>query len=143
MAISEQGAVRLRAEIQSDPLGQYSATMTDAQVLGILTALTRSRNREFLTGDEMRQQTAATEWDALTTGSGNSADQRGQWLAFTANDQIDPFAAANVHIVQELFGTGSLTIQNLAAIRVESISRLTELSIGTPTLPEIAVARAT
>lgn len=142
MALTDEGVILLRNELTTDPLGRGYVGMTDQQVFDSLIAANRTRNRTSMSGDEIRQQTSAADWAALNNGSGNSADERGQWLAFTANDQIDPFAAANVSFVQTFFGATSQTVQNLAAARVESISRLEELGINIPTLHEIAVARS-
>ncbi len=132
MALSTTGRDKLRAEIQNDPEG-IGYIGTDQDVLNKLTALTRTRNRDSMTGDELFQQTAT---DEILTDVGT-----GHWLSFCGRDIIDPFASANVEFVKDLFGTATKTLENLQDARVESISRLTELSIGIPTLHQIAVAR--
>lgn len=133
MALSTTTRKKLRNEIQIDPEG-IGYTGSDQNVLNKLTALTRTRERTSMTGDEIFQQTAT---DAVLT-----ATKKGHWLSFCARSTIDPFASANVDFVKDLFGTATGTITNLQTSRVQSISRLTELKIGVPTLHQIAVARA-
>ena len=133
MALTSTSRIRLKEEIQIDPEGIGYAG-SDQNVLNKLTALTRTRDRDSMTGDEIFQQTAT---DATLTDT-----SKGHWLSFCARDGIDPFASANVDFVKDLFGTATGTLSNLKTARIENISRLTQLSIGIPTLHQITVARS-
>ena len=94
----------IKAEITTDPLNRGYTGMTDQQVVDSLHVQDRSQNIASLTGDVMFQQTDATEFAAL-------ADVKKQlWLAMCGRSDVDPFAAANVAMVQWLFGAGSVTI---------------------------------
>ena len=135
MALTSTSRIRLKEEIQIDPEGIGYAG-SDQNVLNKLTALTRTRDRDSMTGDEVFQQTMATEYVGLTSGA------KGHWLAFCGREIIDPFASANEQFVDDLFDTATGTLSNLKTARIENISRLTELSIGIPTLHQITVARS-
>lgn len=108
--------------------------MTDQEVADILNTVhpspdTRTRNRTSMTGDELFQATDPAEFVALPTGSGNTADDQGHWLAFCGRAEIAPFATANVQLVIAIFGVSSATVVNLNAARVESITRAVELGL--------------
>ncbi len=108
--------------------------MTDQQAADVLNTVhsspdTRTRNRTSMTGDEIFQATDPGEFNGLTSGSGNSSDDQGHWLAFCGRETIDPFATANVQLVIAIFGNPSTTLTNLTAARVESITRAVELSL--------------
>ncbi len=122
----------LRTELLSDPLGRDYVSMTDQEAADDLNTSYRTRNLTSMTGDELFQQTNPSEFVALATGSGNTADQRNHWLAFCARDGIDPFATANEQFVIALFGGASLTVASLQTARVESITRAQELGLRTP-----------
>jgi len=117
----------LADELFNDPLGRGYAAMTHEEVVADFNTAYRSRNRKSLSGDEAFASTDAAEFAALTPEAKN------MWLSFCGRSQIDPFSAANVAFVQYLFGGGSATIANLAALRVESISRAQELGVHVDT----------
>ena len=100
--------------------GAYDAD--DATAAGQLNALNRSRNKSSLTGDEVFTATDATEM------SGLSDHKRELWVSWSTKTSIDPFNSKNVAFVQWIFGAGSDTVTNLQALRVESISRATEIA---------------
>ena len=124
----------LKTEHDDDPLGLGYSGMTDQQFVDSMNGLTRSRDRDSMTGDEIAQAAVPADYDALDTGSGNSKDEQGHWLAFCGRDQIDPFGTANEALVKSIFGFPSATVTALLVARVEAISRATELSIGKVTL---------
>ena len=115
----------LSDELTNDPLGRNYTGMTDEQAAADLNTVYRSRNRTSMTGDEIFQATDAAQWGALTNS------EKTQWLAFCGRQEVAPFGPANVAFVQSLIG-GQTTI-NLAALRVEPISRAEELSIPVTT----------
>ncbi len=119
----------LKDEVAIDPLGRGYDAMTDQELVDSLNAVDRQRNRTSMTGDEVFQNIATRDaWDGLTDM------QRTQFLAFCGRETIDPFAGANVELVKSIFGNTSGTVQNLAAARVETVSRAVERGLGSITL---------
>lgn len=126
----------LVAEIQNDPLTRDYASMTDQEVADSLNTVNRDRNRASMTGDEVFQQIAnQAAWDGLTDA------QRQLFMAFCGRSEIDPFAAANVNFITSIFGGGSATVTNLAAARVEQISRGVEIGFGVVNVRDVTRAR--
>ena len=104
--------------IQTMP-GYVDATdPTDAAVLVFLNEQV-SRNKTSLSGDELFNAADTGEQDALTSA------QRSEWLALCGRDNIDPFGAANVALVVQLFGNPSATRTALIALRTEQMDRCT------------------
>ncbi len=136
----------LATELSVDPLlrgynGPGAANpgpgpMTDQQVTDDLHTLYRSRNRISMTGDEIFAATDAAQYDALT-----DADKL-LWVSFCGRGTIDPFGVANVALVTSIFGAGTDTLTALASLRVESISRATELGLPVFVLSDIATDRS-
>ena len=129
----------LKTEITDDPESRGYAAMTDQQVADDLNTAYRSRPRESMSGDEVFISVASrADWDALTD------TQRTQFLAFCGRETMDPFAGANVELVKSIFGDASATIANLAAARVEAITRAQELpGVRSPvTQQHVKAARA-
>jgi len=122
-------------ELTNDPLSRVYSAMTDEEAAADLNTVYRTRNRTSMSGDELFQQTNATEWAGLTEVKQN------QWLAFCGRDSIDPFAAANVQFVQNIFGAGA-TVSALLAARLEDVSRATELGLSRVREGTIIKARA-
>lgn len=134
----------LSVELTSDP-ETLGYPVSDQGATDLINSLTtgRTRNREFMTGDEIAQQADDTELDALDDGSANNtADVKSHWLHLCTRDTIDPFAVANVHLVVSIFGSGSQTVLNLQAARVETVSRATELGLGIVRVGDVIRARA-
>ncbi len=116
----------LSDEITDDPLARGYAGMTDQELVDSLNALDRQRNRTSMTGREVRAEVDDTEYDALLDA------EKGQFLALTATDDIDPFGFA-ANVVKDIF-PGSTTLANLQAARVETISRAVEIGLGVVSL---------
>ena len=100
-----------------------NAARTDQQVLDWLNE-TVSRNKASLSGDELFNAADTGEQDALT------ATKRSEWLALCGRDNINPFGAANVALVVQLFGGGSASVTALNALRVEQVDRVTNAGIS-------------
>ena len=133
----------LHDELTNDPLARGYAGMTDEQAAADLNTVYRTRNRASLSGDEVFQATVPAEFNALSDGSGNNtADIQSHWIGFCGRETIDPFATANVQFVIDTFGSGSTTVSNLQALRVEDVSRAEELGLGTVTAGDVQKARA-
>lgn len=127
----------LRDELIGDPEG-LGYPVSDQGAADLINSLTtgRTRNRSSMSGDEIAQQADDVELDALDDGSANNtADVKSHWLALCGRETINPFAAANVHLVVSIFGAGSQTVINLQAARVEVISRAQELQDANPDFP--------
>ncbi len=69
-------------------------------------------------------------WRVELIGDALTDTEKAHFLSLCARSEIDPFATANVELVKSIFGNGSQTVQNLAAARVESISRGADLGLG-------------
>ena len=109
-----------KALIDTEPA---NGARTDQQVLDWLNE-TVSRNKGSLSGDEMFNAADTTEQNALT------AEKRGEWLSLCGRDGIDPFGAANVALVIQLFGGGSASVAALQALRTEQVDRVTNAGIS-------------
>lgn len=134
--------IKLKAELNTDPLARGYAGMTDDAAADSLNTADRARDRSALSGDELFNAAAAQELAALATGSNAQKQAFEMFLSLCARDSIDPFGSANVRLVQEIFGAGSSTVPALAALRVETVSRAEELNIGEVTPPIVAHARS-
>ncbi len=133
----------LRDELIGDPEG-LGYPVSDQGAADLINSLTtgRTRNRASMTGDEIAQQAVSTAYDALSDGSvANTADVKSHWLAFCARASVDPFANANEQLVISIFGSGSQTVLNLQAARLEPISRATELGLGFVHARDVGYAR--
>ena len=117
----------IRDELLIDPLGRGYSSLSDQAAADDLNTSYRTRNRTSMTGDEVFQSIEnQTIWDGLTD------NQRLEFLSLCGRDIIDPFGTANVDLVKSIFGGASATVAELAAARVESITRATELGLRTP-----------
>ena len=133
----------LRDELIGDPEG-LGYPVSDQGTADLINSLAtgRTRNRESMTGDEVAQQAVSSAYDALDDGAvANTADVKSHWLALCGRASIDPFATANEQLVISIFGTGSQTVLNLQAARVETISRATELGLGFVNARDVGYAR--
>ena len=116
----------LKTEVTTDPLGRGYSEMTDAEIAASLNdTVDRVVNKSSLSGDEMFGATVTAGFAALT------AEKKAIWVSFCGRDSIDPFSTANVEFVKWVFGNTSDTVTALAALRVSTVSRATELGLGT------------
>lgn len=113
----------LKTELTTDPLGRGYAGMTAAQVVASMNAKDRNQNKESLSGAEVAEAINGSEYTAL----GDAAKDR--VINFTLQRSIDPFGFGQTVFI-DIFGGGSQTITNLAAARVESVSRAKEIGWG-------------
>lgn len=116
----------LGEELIVDPLRWGYADMSNVEVTAKLHALDtgRTRPRGNVTGDEVFVQTDASEFAEL------SEHKQQLWLAFCGRETIDSGHGSNVAFIKWIFGAESKTVANLAAIRLEPISRAQELGLG-------------
>ena len=126
----------LQEELVSDPLERGYSTMSDEEAATDLNTVYRTKTRASMTGDEIFQQTNTSEFVALTD------HRQSLWLSFCARDQVDPVQSNNVSFVTTLFGSGSVTVSNLADARTEDVSRAVELGLGSVSPGHVTKARA-
>ncbi len=107
--------------------------MTDDEAAADLNTPRIARNRTSMSGREVAAGIDNGEYDAL------SDVRKSQVLALIASDNIDPFGFA-ANVVKDIFGAGT-TLTNLAAARVEQISRATELGLSTVKVGHVEEAR--
>lgn len=135
----------LRTEIDADPLGRGYAGMVDGQVADSLNAANRQRNRSLMTGAEIFENTVPAEFAALPEGADVTGkavrNKKLEWLSFCGIVSVDPFGPAAQFVVN-IFGSTSVTVSNLAAARVETISRAAELDLPPVRLSDVTKARA-
>ena len=125
----------MKIEIITDPIVRGYAGMTNQQVLDDLYTLYRSRNKSSMTGKEVADEVTLADWNVLIDA------KKAQFLALIARDDLDPFGYAE-QVIKDIFGTPSGTVTALAAARIETISRVTELGLGKPALPHVMDARS-
>jgi len=127
----------IKAELDGDPIPlNYPASDQGAADVFNSETTGRTRNRVSMTGDEVF---AAIENKAAWDAAG--PDNRNEFLILCDRLSIDPFERANVDVVRSIFGGSSQTVTNLAALRVEIVSRGVELEIGKVKPGHVAEAR--
>jgi hypothetical protein len=122
--------------LESHP-SYVDATNPTDQVLFDWSIEMVTQNKTSLSGDVLFNTADVTEQNALTDA------QKSQWLALCGRDSIDPFGAANVALVTQLFGGGSATITALNALRTEQVPRYQDAGVGYLRIGEIAMIRGT
>ena len=127
-------ASKLANEITNDPLNRYSG-MTDKQILTSLYTVNISRNRTSMSGREVKSKVVNSEYDSLTDAA------KSQFLSLTSSNDLNPFGLA-ANVVKNIFGNGSATVAALATSRIETISRVVELSLGRVKLGHISIVRS-
>lgn len=125
----------IRAELDGDPLARGYSGMSDGEAAASLNTVDRTRNRDRMTATEVLNAINAAEFNALT-----STDQRTVWDVLHMGD-INPFGI-EATLFTQVFGAGSATTTQLAAIRVESVSRAAEIGLTTVQESDVMKARA-
>lgn len=98
--------------------GAYDADAAIAA--GQINAVNRTRVKPSLSGNDLFTATDGLEFGELTN------EKKQMWVSWCNTDR-DPADAANVAFVNFIFGNGSATLANLAAIRTEAVSHANEL----------------
>jgi hypothetical protein len=127
--------VALNAELLAGhpDTGPYNAD--DQLAADQLNLVNRTRNRTSMTGKEVKDQIDQADWDTRTEG------QQQTLLSLFARDDLDPFGI-DAHIFQEsMTGAVGTSVADLAAYRVEAVSRAVELGFGVVTAAEVETAR--
>jgi predicted TIM-barrel enzyme len=100
-----------------------------------INAVNVERNKTSMTGREMAANIVDAEYDIL------SDTKKSQVLALTGANDIDPFGFV-ANVLKDVFDIGSVTITNLQAARVETVSQATVLGLGFVYEGHIEAARA-
>lgn len=128
--------VVLAQEINLDPLGRGYAGMTDAQAAISLNTVSRSRERGVVPAHELIDATVPSEWAAL------SAAEKQRYQTLTGAGQVNVQSANVRSAFAAMFGAGTTTRANLAALQNEQVSRATELGLETVYEGHVFMARA-
>ena len=114
----------LANEITNDPLIRGYSGMTDQQITDDMNTVYRTRNRTSMSGSEIWAQTVSSEYNALSELADNN--EKHKWISFCGIWEHDPYGSSAQFVI-DIFGISSDTVSNLAASRVEDISRAVEL----------------
>lgn len=129
----------LKDEITNDPLARGYSGMGDVAVAADLNTLYRERDRKIMSGSEIWAQTVSSEYNALSELADNN--EKHKWISFCGILEHDPFGNSAQFVI-DIFGISSVTVINLAAARVETITRATELGLGVISEGDVEYARA-
>jgi len=109
-------------EITNDPLARgYSGMDAEAIVVDINTEY-RSRWKDCVDGRELLDAVESADWNAITDA------QRDRTLMLLGIGCLDPTGNARTMMIR-IYGSGSDTIANMAAVGQEAISRAEELGL--------------
>lgn len=128
----------LKNEITTDPLVRGYSGMTDAEIASDLNTVYRTRTRTTLTAAQVYEQIDVAEFQAL-------ADAQKVYVRdiIGLGGDIDVQAGSKARdVMLSIFGGGSQTITDLAAILVDNISRADELGLGVVTEGLVIEAKA-
>jgi len=112
----------LKSEITADPLSRGYSGMTDAQISDDLNTTYRERN--------LNRLDASTVFNAIDKGEYNGLSDANKVMIWNILHlgEINPFGL-EATIFIDIFGAGSETITDLAAIRKIPQSRASELGL--------------
>jgi len=115
----------LATELTTDPLGRGYSSMTSIEAADDLNTKYRTRIRPTVSGSEILNATDDAEFSAVADPSASD-----RWLLLCGVDAVDTSNGVAKSLEATLFGPGTTTRANLAAIRQEAISRAEELALG-------------
>jgi len=110
--------------------------MTSIEAADDLNTKYRTRTRATVSGSEILNATDDTEFSAVADPTA-----RDRWLLLCGVDAVDTSSGVAKSLEAALFGPGTTTRDNLAAIRQEVISRAEELAIGEVLPGDVEYAR--
>ena len=114
----------LKAELTDDLLSRGYSGMSDLEAATDLNTVYRTKTRDTVSGSEIFNVTDADEYTDLTN------EQKISWDALCAIDSINTSSGVAKSKEAELFGPGTTTRSNLAALRSPPASRAEELGLG-------------
>ena len=128
--------ISLKAELDAGHPDTGAYNVDDALAADELNAVNRTRNRGSMLGDEIFAATDNAEFVGLI-------DHKQQlWVSFTSKDQINAFETVNINFVDHIFGPASTTKSTLAGLRIEDVSRATEIGLDEPNASHVTHARS-
>jgi len=128
---------KLSEEITNDPLVRGYIGMTNAEVANsLMNTIDRSITSQYLAGSDIFNATDDLEYAGLTDIGKDS------WDRLCAIETVDTLSGIAKSREVELFGIGTTTRANLIAIRITTVSRAQELSLGNVDEGDVIQARA-
>jgi len=115
--------VKLKTEIDTDPLARGYSGMSDAAVAVDINTVYRTVNKDTMTGTEVLNAIVKSEFNALT------AENKQLVWDLIHLGTLNPFGL-EASLLTDAFGGGSSTITALAALRKTNVSRAEELGLG-------------
>lgn len=128
--------VILHDELINDPLARGYAGMTDAQAAASLNTVNRPRERVVVPAHELIDATVPADWAALTSA------EKQRYQTLTGAGEVNVRSANVRSAFLAMFGAGTQTRSNLAALQNEQVSRATELGLETVYEGHVFMARA-
>lgn len=113
----------LKTEIETDPLGRGYSGMTDLEVATDLNIVYREVSVEFVTGQEIFEAVVPTEYNTLTDKQINLLHAIMGLVNISVNGTNTKTALLS------MFGAGTTTRSNLAALQKRDVSRAEELGL--------------
>ena len=126
----------LNTELTSDPLTRGYSGMTDQEAADDLNVVYRTLPVDTVPGSDIFNATDDVEYGALT------AEEQNRWVNMCGVAEIDVASGVAKSLEDELFGAGTTTRTNLAALKTRDVSRGVELELGkAPNASHVAHAR--
>jgi len=130
----------LRTELLTDPLALGYSTQTDTQAAATLNSLTTGRtvNRTGVPTDEVLGAIQAADWPTTAT-------LQNQLECILVGSSASGVNAANTNIramFSTIFAGKTTTLNALNALGTMTVSRATEIGLGTITVHDVTVARS-
>lgn len=127
--------VAIKAELDAGHPDTGAYNVDDQLAADQLNVVNRSRNRTSMTGKEVKDQIKEADWISRTDA------QKTQLLALFARDDLAPFGIDAIIFTDIMTGSADTSVADLAAYRVESISRAVELDFGVLSAANVHTAR--
>jgi len=134
MSLSGKEIQTLRSELSDDPLTKGYSGMSDQEAADDINDVNRTVDRETVTSCQMQSEVVGTEHTALTQA------KRDVWISILC----DSVSIDNTNIrnqIKEIWGVGTATRSNLAALQTKTVSRATELGIGKVKIGDVQQGR--
>lgn len=122
-------------EITLDPLGRSYGSMTAEQVAADINSEYRNRFLQRIAGADLFEGIEGADWVLL------SEADRTLVLQILSLGDVNPQGNARTLLVG-IFGGGSQTISNMAALATETVTRADELQLGRVRVGDIVACRA-
>lgn len=121
--------------------GPYS--LDDTTCAAELNVVNRNKKRDFVEGSEIWNNTDDAEYTALLVADPVvGKEDQNQWSLMCGILEIDTGSGAAKSLEARIFGGGTQTRANLAALQNPPASRAVEVDLGIPTSGDVGRARA-